>query len=192
MRMSTINRNTKETTIELSLNLDGSKQININTGIPFFDHMLTLFAFHGNFDLDVFTKGDIDVDDHHTVEDVGLALGQAIYQALGNKIGINRYGMMYLPMDEALSRVVLDLSNRPYLVFKAKFNRDKVGTMDTQNVFEFFKSVSNEAKMNLHMEVLYGENEHHKIESLFKGFGRALKEAINIVSYEVSSTKGVL
>jgi imidazoleglycerol-phosphate dehydratase len=190
--MSTINRNTKETTIELSLNLDGSKQININTGIPFFDHMLTLFAFHGNFDLDVFTKGDIDVDDHHTVEDVGLALGQAIYQALGNKIGINRYGMMYLPMDEALSRVVLDLSNRPYLVFKAKFNRDKVGTMDTQNVFEFFKSVSNEAKMNLHMEVLYGENEHHKIESLFKGFGRALKEAINIVSYEVSSTKGVL
>lgn len=192
MRMSTINRNTKETTIELSLNLDGSKQININTGIPFFDHMLTLFAFHGSFDLDVFAKGDIDVDDHHTVEDVGLALGQAIYQALGNKIGINRYGMMYLPMDEALSRVVLDLSNRPYLVFKAKFNRDKVGTMDTQNVFEFFKSVSNEAKMNLHMEVLYGENEHHKIESLFKGFGRALKEAINIVSYEVSSTKGVL
>lgn len=192
MRMSTINRNTKETTIELSLNLDGSKQININTGIPFFDHMLTLFAFHGSFDLDVFAKGDIDVDDHHTIEDVGLALGQAIYQALGNKIGINRYGMMYLPMDEALSRVVLDLSNRPYLVFKAKFNRDKVGTMDTQNVFEFFKSVSNEAKMNLHMEVLYGENEHHKIESLFKGFGRALKEAINIVSYEVSSTKGVL
>ena len=192
MRMSTINRNTKETTIELSLNLDGSKQININTGIPFFDHMLTLLAFHGSFDLDVFAKGDIDVDDHHTVEDVGLALGQAIYQALGNKIGINRYGMMYLPMDEALSRVVLDLSNRPYLVFKAKFNRDKVGTMDTQNVFEFFKSVSNEAKMNLHMEVLYGENEHHKIESLFKGFGRALKEAINIVSYEVSSTKGVL
>ena len=192
MRMSTINRNTKETTIELSLNLDGSKQININTGIPFFDHMLTLLAFHGSFDLDVFAKGDIDVDDHHTIEDVGLALGQAIYQALGNKIGINRYGMMYLPMDEALSRVVLDLSNRPYLVFKAKFNRDKVGTMDTQNVFEFFKSVSNEAKMNLHMEVLYGENEHHKIESLFKGFGRALKEAINIVSYEVSSTKGVL
>lgn len=192
MRTYTIQRNTKETQIELFLNLDGNKQIDVQTGIPFFDHMLTLFAFHGSFDLKVFAKGDLEVDDHHTVEDVGLALGQAILQALGDKKGIERYGMMYLPMDEALSRVVLDLSNRPYLVFKATFNRDKVGTMDTQNVFEFFKSVSNEAKMNLHMEVLYGDNEHHKIESLFKAFGRALKMAVKVTSTEVSSTKGVL
>jgi imidazoleglycerol-phosphate dehydratase len=192
MRTYTIQRNTKETQIELFLNLDGNKQIDVQTGIPFFDHMLTLFAFHGGFDLKVFAKGDLEVDDHHTVEDVGLALGQAIIQALGDKKGIERYGMMYLPMDEALSRVVLDLSNRPYLVFKATFNRDKVGTMDTQNVFEFFKSVSNEAKMNLHMEVLYGDNEHHKIESLFKAFGRALKMAVKVTSTEVSSTKGVL
>jgi imidazoleglycerol-phosphate dehydratase len=192
MRTYTVQRNTKETQIELFLNLDGNKQIDVQTGIPFFDHMLTLFAFHGGFDLKVFAKGDLEVDDHHTVEDVGLALGQAILQALGDKKGIERYGMMYLPMDEALSRVVLDLSNRPYLVFKATFNRDKVGTMDTQNVFEFFKSVSNEAKMNLHMEVLYGDNEHHKIESLFKAFGRALKMAVKVTSTEVSSTKGVL
>jgi imidazoleglycerol-phosphate dehydratase len=192
MRTYTIQRNTKETQIELTLNLDGNKQIDIQTGIPFFDHMLTLFAFHGGLDLKVLAKGDLEVDDHHTVEDVGLALGQAILQALGDKKGIERYGMMYLPMDEALSRVVLDLSNRPYLVFKVTFNRDKVGTMDTQNVFEFFKSVSNEAKMNLHMEVLYGDNEHHKIESLFKAFGRALKMAVKITSNEVSSTKGVL
>ena len=192
MRTYTIQRNTKETQIELFLNLDGNKQIHVQTGIPFFDHMLTLFAFHGGVDLKVFAKGDLEVDDHHTVEDVGLALGQAILQALGDKKGIERYGMMYLPMDEALSRVVLDLSNRPYLVFKATFNRDKVGTMDTQNVFEFFKSVSNEAKMNLHMEVLYGDNEHHKIESLFKAFGRALKMAVKVTSTEVSSTKGVL
>jgi imidazoleglycerol-phosphate dehydratase len=192
MRTYTVQRNTKETQIELFLNLDGNKQIDVQTGIPFFDHMLTLFAFHGSFDLKVFAKGDLEVDDHHTVEDVGLALGQAIIQALGDKKGIERYGMMYLPMDEALSRVVLDLSNRPYLVFKATFNRDKVGTMDTQNVFEFFKSVSNEAKMNLHMEVLYGDNEHHKIESLFKAFGRALKMAVKVTSTEVSSTKGVL
>jgi imidazoleglycerol-phosphate dehydratase len=192
MRTYTVQRNTKETQIELFLNLDGNKQIDVQTGIPFFDHMLTLFAFHGGFDLKVFAKGDLEVDDHHTVEDVGLALGQAIIQALGDKKGIERYGMMYLPMDEALSRVVLDLSNRPYLVFKATFNRDKVGTMDTQNVFEFFKSVSNEAKMNLHMEVLYGDNEHHKIESLFKAFGRALKMAVKVTSTEVSSTKGVL
>jgi imidazoleglycerol-phosphate dehydratase len=192
MRISEINRKTNETDIKLKLNLDGNRKIYIQTGIPFFDHMLTLFAFHGSFDLDIRAIGDIDVDDHHTVEDVGLALGQALYQALGDRKGINRYGLMYLPMDEALSRVVIDISNRPFLVFKAVFNRDKVGTMDTQNVCEFFKSFVNESRMNLHIETLYGDNEHHKIESMFKGFGRALKEAVQIINQDISSTKGVL
>ena len=192
MRIATIERKTNETDIKLTLNLDGQKQVNVQTGIPFFDHMLTLFAFHGGFDLDVYAVGDLEVDDHHTVEDVGLALGQAVNKALNDKKGINRYGLMYLPMDEALSRVVIDISNRPYLFFKAPFVREKVGTMDTQNVSEFFKSFVNESKMNLHIETLYGDNEHHKIESIFKGFGRALKEATRIVSDDISSTKGVL
>ncbi|MFU8792636.1 MAG: imidazoleglycerol-phosphate dehydratase HisB [Acholeplasmataceae bacterium] len=192
MRIATINRKTNETDIKLTIDLDGTKKVNVQTGIPFFDHMLTLFAFHGNFDLDVIAKGDLEVDDHHTVEDIGLALGQAVIEALGDKKGINRYGLMYLPMDEALSRVVIDISNRPYLFFKAPFVREKVGTMDTQNVAEFFKSFVNESKMNLHIETLYGENEHHKIESIFKGFGRALKEATRIISDDISSTKGVL
>ena len=139
MRIATIERKTNETDIKLTLNLDGQKQVNVQTGIPFFDHMLTLFAFHGGFDLDVYAVGDLEVDDHHTVEDVGLALGQAVNKALNDKKGINRYGLMYLPMDEALSRVVIDISNRPYLFFKAPFVREKVGTMDTQNVSEFFK-----------------------------------------------------
>ncbi len=192
MRRATIERKTHETHIKLSLNLDGNRQIHIQTGIPFFDHMLTLFAFHGSFDLHIDAKGDLDVDDHHTVEDVGLTLGQAIYQALNERIGINRYGFMYVPMDDALSRAVIDLSNRPFLVFKATFNREKIGTMDTQNVYEFFKSVTYEARMNLHIEALYGENEHHKVEAMFKAFGRALKEAVEIKSNDVSSTKGVL
>ena len=192
MRIANIQRKTNETDINLSLNIDGTKQVDVQTGIPFFDHMLTLFAFHGSFDLKIQAKGDLEVDDHHTVEDIGLALGQALVIALNDKVGINRYGLMYLPMDEALSRVVIDVSNRPFLVFKAQFNRDKVGTMDTQNVFEFFKSFVNESKINLHIETLYGDNEHHKIESIFKGFGRALKEATRITSTEVSSTKGVL
>ena len=192
MRIATIERKTNETDIKLTLNLDGQKQVNVQTGIPFFDHMLTLFAFHGGFDLDVYAVGDLEVDDHHTVEDVGLALGQAVNKALNDKKGINRYGLMYSPMDEALSRVVIDISNRPYLFFKAPFVREKVGTMDTQNVSEFFKSFVNESKMNLHIETLYGDNEHHKIESIFKGFGRALKEATRITSDDISSTKGVL
>jgi imidazoleglycerol-phosphate dehydratase len=192
MRKAIVNRNTLETKIELSLNIDGTRTIDIQSGIPFFDHMLTLFAFHANFDLKVIANGDLEVDDHHTIEDIGLALGQALYQALGDKRGINRYGLSYLPMDETLSRVVIDISNRPFLVFKAVFNRDKVGTMDTQNVFEFFKSFVNESRLNLHLENLYGENEHHKIESMFKAFGRALKEACLVIDGNVSSTKGVL
>jgi imidazoleglycerol-phosphate dehydratase len=192
MRTAKISRNTKETNIELALNIDGMKNIEINTGIGFFDHMLTLFAFHGGFDLNVKVIGDINVDDHHTVEDVGIVLGQAFYKAVGDRIGINRYATFYVPMDESLSRVVIDVSNRPALVFKATFNRSIVGTFATENVLEFFKAFTNESKINLHIENLYGENTHHQIESIFKAFGRALKEAIKITSDDVSSTKGVL
>jgi len=192
MRKATIKRDTLETKIELSINLDGDRNINIDTGIAFFDHMLTLFAFHGSFDLIIQADGDLKVDSHHTMEDVGIALGQAIYQALGERVGINRYGLSYVPMDESLSRVVIDMSNRPYLVFNASFKRETIGTMDTENVLEFFKSLTNESRMNLHIENFYGENDHHKIESIFKAFGRALKDALRIRGSAITSTKGVL
>ena len=192
MRTATINRKTKETDIRLTLNLDGTGQSKIQTGVGFFDHMLTAFAFHSGIDLELSCKGDLEVDDHHTVEDVGLALATGILEALGDKTGINRYGTSYVPMDETLARVVIDFSGRPAFVYQVDLKRDKVGTMDTQNVQEFFKSISNEAKMNLHMAVLYGDNDHHKVEALFKALGRAVKEAVKIVDDRLPSTKGVL
>ncbi len=192
MRKASIKRDTLETKIELSINLDGNKNINIDTGIAFFDHMLTLFAFHGSLDLNIQANGDLAVDTHHTMEDVGIALGQAVYQALGERLGINRYGFSYVPMDEALSRVVIDMSNRPYLAFNASFKRESIGTMDTENVLEFFKSFVNESRMNLHIENFYGDNDHHKVESIFKAFGRALKDALRINGSAITSTKGVL
>jgi imidazoleglycerol-phosphate dehydratase len=192
MRTASIKRITNETNINLTLNLDGNKNINVDTGIQFFDHMLTLFSFHAGFDLSIAAKGDLGVDDHHTVEDVGLALGQALIAALKDKKGINRYGLSYVPMDESLSRVVIDLSNRPTLVFKANFKRENVGNFSTENVYEFLKSFVNEAKINLHVENLYGENTHHQIESIFKALGRALKESVLITSSDLLSTKGVL
>ncbi|MDO9629833.1 MAG: imidazoleglycerol-phosphate dehydratase HisB [Acholeplasmataceae bacterium] len=192
MRTSTIIRNTLETKIKMSLNLDGNKIINVNTGVPFFDHMLTLFAFHAGFDLDLYCDGDLSVDDHHSVEDVGIVLGEAVKEALGDKLGINRYGMMYLPMDEALSRAVIDISNRPFLFYKATFERVSIGLLSLENVKEFFRAFTSEARVSLHIETLYGDNDHHKVESIFKGFGRALKEATRVISNDVSSTKGVL
>lgn len=192
MRTATISRQTKETSISLTLNVDGAGKSEIATGVGFLDHMLTLFSFHSGIDLAVTCHGDLEVDDHHTVEDIGLALGQGLLQALGDKHGIGRYGFSYVPMDETLGRVVVDFSGRPYFVYHAEMEREKVGSMDTQNVKEFFKSVSNEAKMTCHMEVLYGENDHHKVEALFKAFGRAVKEAVQIVSNQIPSTKGVL
>ena len=192
MRKVTLKRKTNETSIELTLNLDGNQIIDIDTKIPFFDHMLTLFAFHGQFDLTIVCDGDIEVDDHHTVEDVGLVLGKAITQALGDKAGMTRYGYSLLPMDESLARVVIDISNRPVLVYRNAISREKLGTMDSQNVKEFFKSVVASAQLTLHTEVLYGENDHHKVEALFKAFGRALNEATTITGKSVMSTKGVL
>ena len=192
MRTAKINRKTKETDINIALNLDGTGRSSIDTGVGFFDHMLTAFSFHSGIDLDVTCKGDLFVDDHHTVEDVGLAIAAGILEALGDKKGINRYGMSYIPMDETLARVVIDFSGRPAFYYKVDLQRDRLGTLDTQNVQEFFKSISNEAKMNLHMEVLYGDNDHHKIEAIFKAFGRAVKEAVKIVDSRLPSTKGML
>jgi imidazoleglycerol-phosphate dehydratase len=192
MRQSKVSRVTQETDIQVELNLDGTRSSSIDTGIPFFDHMLTLFSFHSGFDLKVKACGDLEVDDHHTVEDVGILLGIAFKEAIGNYQGIERYGSVYLPMDESLSRVVVDVSNRPYLVFNASFRQDKVGTLSTENVHEFFKAFVQESKINLHIELLYGQNDHHKIESIFKGFGRALKQATSITPNDLPSTKGLL
>lgn len=192
MRISKIERKTLETEILVEMNLDGSGKNEINTGIGFLDHMLTLVAFHGNFDLKIKCSGDLYVDDHHTVEDIGIALGSAFNKALGDKKGIKRYSSLYIPMDEALCRTVLDISNRPYLVFDINFEREKLGTMDTQNFKEFFRAFINEARLTLHINVLYGENDHHKIEAVFKSFARALKEAVQITSNNISSSKGVL
>jgi imidazoleglycerol-phosphate dehydratase len=191
-RIATKERTTKETAIQLELNLDGNRTISVATQIPFFDHMLTLFAFHAGFDLSLIATGDVAVDDHHTVEDVGILLGQALLEALGDKRGINRYGLSYLPMDETLARSVVDLSNRPYLYYVASFQRIAIGGLSLENVKEFMRAFSTEARLNLHIEVLYGDNDHHKVEALFKALGRALREAVSITGDAINSTKGVL
>ena len=193
-RKSEIKRKTNETDISLSMNIDGTGKGDINTGVGFFDHMLSLFARHGLFDLKVMAKGDLDVDAHHTVEDVGIVLGQAIKEALGDKKSIKRYGSSFVPMDEALALVALDLSGRPYLVFDARFENQKLGNMDTELVEEFFRAVANNAGINLHIKVFYGSNTHHIIEAIFNAFGRALDEASGIDNRieGVMSTKGML
>lgn len=192
-RYSKIERTTKETNISLELNLDGKGNSEINTGVGFFDHMLTLFAFHGKIDLNIKAKGDLEVCDHHTVEDIGITLGEAFKEAIGDKNGINRYGTFYIPMDETLALVSIDISNRPYLVFDCDFKREKVGEMSTEMVVEFFRAFSFNAGVTLHLKVLYGVNDHHKIEALFKAFGRAVREA-KFINPEngLPSTKGKL
>ena len=195
MRSATVRRTTAETDITLSLALDGSGMTDINTGCGFLDHMLTLFARHGRLDLSVTCKGDTDVDDHHTVEDIGICLGQAFAEALGEKRGINRYGFIILPMDEALILAALDLSGRSFLRFDLTIPTEKVGTFDTQLVKEFFLAFTREAACTLHLKQFDGENSHHIIEGTFKAFGRILKEAVKIdpdLADEIPSTKGVL
>jgi imidazoleglycerol-phosphate dehydratase len=192
MRQSSIKRITNETSIEVELNLDGSGKTEIDTGIGFLNHMLTLFGFHGGFDLKIKCDGDLDVDSHHTAEDIGITLGQAFKEAIGDKQGIERYGTMLLPMDEALARVVVDISGRPYLVYRLDFNREMIKDMATEDFKEFFKGFVNNSLTTLHIELLYGENDHHKIEASFKGFGRALKIASRITSSTLQSTKGNL
>jgi imidazoleglycerol-phosphate dehydratase len=195
-RSGTVERKTKETSISLTLGLDGTGMAKIKTGVAFFDHMLEQLARHGLFDLSVQCDGDTEIDCHHTVEDVGIALGQALKAALGDKAGIRRYGHAYVPMDEALSRVALDLSNRPYLVWNVKFTIDRLGEqMETELFQEFFNAVAQAGGITLHIENLYAENNHHRIEGVFKAFAKALRMATEIDSRmegQLPSTKGML
>lgn len=193
-RQATIKRETLETRIELSVNLDGEGRYEVTTGIGFFDHMLSLMARHGFLDLNVQVKGDLEIDDHHTVEDVGIVLGTVLKEALGDKKGIARYGTAFVPMDESLAMVSLDISNRPFLVFEADFLREKVGEMATELVEEFFRAVSVMAGITLHVRLLSGKNTHHMIEAIFKAFGRALGIAVSQDPRieGVMSTKGML
>lgn len=177
MRKATVKRITKETRITATVNLNGTGKSVVSTGIGFLDHMLDLFARHGLFDMSVQCRGDLHVDDHHTTEDVGIALAKAFASALGEKRGIARYGSSYVPMDEALARCVVDLSGRSALVFRAEFNRKKVGDLSTEMIEHFFQSFADNCRANIHLEVLYGKNTHHKIEALFKAFARAMRQA---------------
>lgn len=194
MREAKLERNTNETQIKLNINLDGTGKASINTGVGFFDHMLNLMAFHGNIDLEVQAKGDLEVCDHHMVEDVGIALGQCFLEALGDKRGINRYGNFFLPMDETLAQVCIDISGRSFLHFDAEFKRDSIGEFSTEMVEEFFRAFAFNSGITLHARILYGENDHHKVEALFKALGRALKEAkaVDKDNMILPSTKGML
>ncbi|MGI6326726.1 MAG: imidazoleglycerol-phosphate dehydratase HisB [Saccharofermentanales bacterium] len=195
MRQSTINRKTQETEITVTVTFDGQGRSSVDTGIGFLDHMLTLLARHAGLDLEIKAVGDLHVDGHHTVEDIGIILGQAISDALGEKRGIRRYGQATLPMDEALLSSVLDLSGRPFFVFNARFDHGMVGGFDTQLTEEFFRAVAFNAGMTLHLICHYGNNDHHKIEGLFKAFAHSLACAASIdpsLAGEVLSTKGVL
>ena len=195
MRTAKVTRTTKETDVAVAVDLDGTGVSAIETGIGFFDHMLDLLARHSRIDITVKAKGDLHIDHHHTTEDVGIALGQAVKQALGDMKGITRYADVHVPMDEALTRVAVDISGRPFLVFKAEFGRDKVGTIDTELVHEWFQAFAINAGITLHVETLYGANDHHIAESCFKGLARALRAAVAIdarAANEVPSTKGRL
>lgn len=194
-RTSEVKRKTKETEININLDINGTGNHEISSGIPFFDHMLSLFAVHGFFDVSIFAKGDIEVDFHHTVEDVGLVLGDAFHNALGDRKGIKRYGDAVTPMDDALTFVAIDLSNRPFLVYNiSDIKNAKGGSFDIYLAKEFFRAFANRSGMNLHINVFYGENEHHVIESIFKAFGRALDQASSFDERitNVRSTKGSL
>ena len=193
-RQAEITRVTRETEVRASLELDGSGLSDIDTGVPFFDHMLTHVALHGLFDLTVHARGDVEVDDHHTVEDVGIVLGQALAQALGDKVGLTRYGSQLLPMDEALALVALDFSGRAVLAYDVALPAAKVGTFDTELVREFLRALTQHAGLTLHVRVLAGVNTHHLIEAIFKALGRALGQAVTLDERraEVPSTKGVL
>ena len=195
MRTATIQRQTKETDISVSVNLDGSGTYDVSTGIGFLDHMLEQLSRHSLMDLTVRVKGDLHIDGHHTTEDTGLAIGEAISQALGERKGITRYGHAYIPMDETLSRVAMDISGRPYIIWKVSFTQPKLGEMDTELFREFFQALAQAGGITLHVENLYGINNHHIIESCFKGLARALRAAVSIderKADEVPSTKGVL
>ncbi|MBR6336202.1 MAG: imidazoleglycerol-phosphate dehydratase HisB [Ruminococcus sp.] len=192
MRTAEITRKTKETDISVKLTLDGSGKVNIDTGIGFFDHMLTALGVHAGFDLDITVKGDLVVDGHHSVEDAGIALGQAFAKAIGDKAGIARYGSFYIPMDEALCFCSLDISGRPFLVYDAQLTNEKVGEYDCCLTEEFFRAFAFNAGITLHIREVYGKNDHHIIEGMFKALAHALKEAVSLTGGGVLSTKGVL
>ena len=194
-RTARVERKTAETDVTVALGLDGTGAARFDTGVPFLEHMLDQVARHGLFDLDVTCKGDLEIDDHHTVEDIGITLGQAFAEALGDRRGIRRYGHAYVPLDEALSRVVIDFSGRPGLHLRADFRRPRVGTFDVDLVSEFFQGFANHARATVHLDVLHGHNDHHRIETLYKAFGRALRTACEIddrAADAMPSTKGSL
>jgi len=195
MRSAKVNRKTKETDIYCEINIDGTGQNEISTGIGFFDHMLEIFSHHSLIDLKLKAEGDIHVDFHHTVEDAAYALSEAINKAIGEKKGINRYGFFYIPMDESLSRTVIDFSGRPEFVWKVSLGLKKIGEMDTELFHEFFKAFCNESKCNLHIENFYGDNNHHIIESCFKSFARSIRQALTVderIKNIIPSSKGTL
>ena len=192
MRKATLRRTTGETDISITLTIDGSGRFEGTSGIGFFDHMLHLLARHSGMDISLTCQGDLDVDNHHTIEDIGITLGEVFEKALGDKKGIHRYGCFFCPMDETLSRIVLDLSGRSHLAFDVDIPVERIGSFETEMTREFFLAFANNAKMNLHIATLYGVNGHHIVESLFKGIGHALKEAVTIEGDTVLSTKGVL
>lgn len=192
MRQAEIHRKTGETDIAISLVIDGEGRFEGTTGIGFFDHMMNLLACHSGMDISLSCRGDLEVDNHHTIEDLGIALGTVFLKALGDKKGIRRYGAFFCPIDETLSRIVLDLSGRPYFVYDVKIPVERIGTFETEMTREFFLAFAMHGMMNLHMACLYGENGHHIVESLFKGLGHALKEAVTVEGGRVLSTKGVL
>ncbi|MGG4207598.1 imidazoleglycerol-phosphate dehydratase HisB [Paenibacillus jamilae] len=193
-RTGSVSRKTNETDIQLSFAVDGTGQAELETDVPFLNHMLDLFTKHGQFDLNVQARGDVDIDDHHTVEDIGICLGQTLLEALGDKKGIKRYASVFVPMDEALAQVVIDLSNRPHFEYRAEYPSQQVGSFSTELVHEFLWKFALEARMTLHVIVHYGQNTHHMIEAVFKALGRALDEATSIDPRVtgVPSTKGVL
>ena len=195
MRTASVNRNTKETEIAVEVNLDGSGQYDISTGIGFLDHMIEQFSRHSMIDISCRIKGDLHVDQHHTAEDSAIAIGQAILKALGDKGGIMRYGSAYSPMDETLSRVALDISGRPYFVWKAAFTQERLGEMDTELFEHWFHSIADAVGLTLHIELLYGKNNHHIAESIYKGFARTMRQAVEIDPRKggaIPSTKGIL
>lgn len=195
MRSAKVTRNTLETKISVEVNLDGTGKVKLDTGVPFLEHMLDQIARHGLIDLDINAKGDLHIDAHHTVEDIGITLGQAFTQAIGDKKGLRRYGHAYVPLDEALSRVVLDISGRPGLVFNADFVRSSVGEFDIDLIREFFQGFVNHALVTLHIDNLAGDNAHHQAETIFKAFGRALRMALELdprMAGVMPSTKGTL
>ncbi len=193
-RKASLSRETRETQISCSVNLDGTGKYDVSTGINFFNHMLELFSKHSLIDMTLKAKGDVDVDDHHTVEDVAIVIGKCIDKALGEKGGINRYGTAHVPMDDSLARCVVDLSGRGHFVFHAEFSRPRVNDLSTEMIEHFFKSISENLKANVHIELLYGKNNHHRSEAIFKAFALALREAVSLNSriVGVQSTKGKL